>query len=325
MDVRRDYDNTTGSIGYVSNGDLDTGSLLDFVVPGRSTLPGNYSGLAAAYSLRKVSGSYTGSAVRVRGDIENQVRDIGFDASGNLDTGSLLNFTATGSNTLPGSYSGLAAAYSLRRVVPGYSGNLIEVRSGSVSQSIGVDSLGNLDTGSLLTFAGSGNVFVKTWFDQSGNNYHVTQSVDANQPQIVSNGSIITENGKPVISHSVSQILGLTSSINLGKTYSIFTTFKFSTDGRELIGDGTVPYSYAYYQQSNVSYHGATGFFGSTTPAFGLNYALLSVIRTGSVSVSLYRNSGILGSPFNLSSNADFSFRYISGENNTAYNFITYQ
>jgi hypothetical protein len=36
MDVRRDYDNTTGSVGYVSNGDLDTGSLLDWVVPGRS-------------------------------------------------------------------------------------------------------------------------------------------------------------------------------------------------------------------------------------------------------------------------------------------------
>ena len=43
------------------------------------------------------------------------------------------------------------------------------VQSGSVSQSIGFDTNGNLDTGSLLTFAGSGNAFVKIWYDQSGN------------------------------------------------------------------------------------------------------------------------------------------------------------
>jgi hypothetical protein len=98
MDVRRDYDNTTGSVGYVSSGDLDTGSLLDFVVPGRSTLPGNYSGLAAAYSLRRVSGSYTGSAIDVRRIWDNTTSSIGFDASGNLDTGSLLSFTTSGSN-----------------------------------------------------------------------------------------------------------------------------------------------------------------------------------------------------------------------------------
>jgi uncharacterized protein YodC (DUF2158 family) len=98
MDVRRDYDNTTGSVGYVSNGDLDTGSLLDWVLPGRSTLPGTYSGLAAAYSLRRVSGSYTGSAIDVRRIWDNTTSSIGFDANGNLDTGSLLNFTTSGSN-----------------------------------------------------------------------------------------------------------------------------------------------------------------------------------------------------------------------------------
>jgi hypothetical protein len=100
MDVRRDYDNTTGSVGYVSNGDLDTGSLLDFVVAGRATLPGNYSGLAAAYSLRRVSSSYSGSAIDVRRIWDNTTSSIGFDASGNLDTGSLLSFTTSGSNIL---------------------------------------------------------------------------------------------------------------------------------------------------------------------------------------------------------------------------------
>jgi hypothetical protein len=200
MDVRRSIDNVTSSIGYVSNGDLDTGSLLDFVLPGRSTLPGAYSGLAAAYSLRKVSGSYTGSAIQANNGLV--YRDIEFDASGNLNTGSLTSLVATGSNVLPGSYSGLTAAYSLRRVSSSYSGFAIEVQSGSVSQSIGFDSFGNLDTGSLLTFAGSGNAFIKTWYDQSGNNNHATQSVAANQPQIINTGSIITQNGKPSVLYS---------------------------------------------------------------------------------------------------------------------------
>jgi len=199
MDVRRSIDNVTSSIGYLSNGDLDTGSLLDWTIPGRNTLPGAYSGLAAAYSLRRVSASYSGNAIRVRGDIENQFRDIGFDASGNLDTGSLLYFTATGSNTLAGSYSGIAAAYSLRKVVPGYSGYVIEVRTGTVSQSIGFDSFGNLDTGSLLTFAGGSSAFIKTWYDQSGNNRHATQSVDAQQPRIVNNGLLVTQSGRPAL------------------------------------------------------------------------------------------------------------------------------
>jgi hypothetical protein len=117
--------------------------------------------------------------------------------NGNLDTGSLTSLVATGSNVLAGNYLGLAAAYSLRRVTSSYSGFAIEVQSGSVSQSIGFDSFGNLDTASLLTFVGSGNGFVKTWYDQSGNNRHATQSVTTNQPQIVSNGSVLLEGSKP--------------------------------------------------------------------------------------------------------------------------------
>ena len=224
MDVRRSIDNVTSSIGYVSNGDLDTGSLLDWVVPGRNTLPGAYSGLAAAYSLRRVSGSYTGSAIQANNGLV--YRNIGFDASGNLDTGSLTSLIATGSNIAPGSYSGLVAAYSLRRVTSSYSGFAIEVQSGSVSQSIGFDSFGNLDTGSLLTFAGPGNAFVKTWFDQSGNSRHVTQSLSTNQPLIVSSGSLVTLNSKPSIQFSNQFLEGTPFSVD---TASIFTTLNVSS------------------------------------------------------------------------------------------------
>jgi hypothetical protein len=138
MTVRRDFDDLTFDVGFDGNGNLDTGSLLTKMVEplGTPTLPGDYSGLAAAYSLRKVSSSYSGYAVEVRRSSDNVSQSIGFDSFGNFDTASLDRFIATGSGVLAGSYSGLAAAYSLRKVVPGYAGDAIEVQSGSVSQSI---------------------------------------------------------------------------------------------------------------------------------------------------------------------------------------------
>jgi len=113
MDVRRTYDNTTGSIGYISNGDLDTNSLLDWVSPGRSTLPGAYSGLAAAYSLRRVSSSYTGSAIDVRRDSDNYIFPVGFTSSGDLDTQTLLQTLNTGSNIIPYSNDFTQARWNL--------------------------------------------------------------------------------------------------------------------------------------------------------------------------------------------------------------------
>jgi hypothetical protein len=47
------------------------------------------AGIAAAYSVRKLSSSYTGAAIRVRESSGNTESDIGFDADGNLDEAAL--------------------------------------------------------------------------------------------------------------------------------------------------------------------------------------------------------------------------------------------
>jgi len=53
----------------------------------------DYPNAAAAYSLRKLDKDYTGSAIRVRKDTTGQPeQDIGFTASGNLDTAALKSF-----------------------------------------------------------------------------------------------------------------------------------------------------------------------------------------------------------------------------------------
>ena len=54
-----------------------------------------YTGAAAAYSLRKLSSSYSGSAIRVRRSSDNTEQDINFNVFGELDTVSLLAFAGT--------------------------------------------------------------------------------------------------------------------------------------------------------------------------------------------------------------------------------------
>ena len=90
-------------------------------------------------------------------------------------------------------------AYSLRKIRTGQT-RAIRVRRSSDNTEQDIGFVGNdLDTASLLSFCGVGNGFVTTWYDQSSNGYNPTQGEQANQPQIVSSGVVITENGKPAI------------------------------------------------------------------------------------------------------------------------------
>ena len=114
------------------------------------------------------------------------------------------NLTVTSSATLLlDLYPSAAVAYSLRKLRNAYTGSAIMVRrsSDNTEQDIGFDVNGNLDTVSLLAFCGAGNGFVTTWYDQSGNAQNATMSTQANQPQIVSSGVVLTQNGKPTLQY----------------------------------------------------------------------------------------------------------------------------
>ena len=119
-------------------------------------------------------------------------------------TGSNLLTRGTGGSVLGDllldRYVGAAAAYSLRQLSTTYEGPAIRVRrsSDNAEQDIGFTS-GGLDTTTLTSFCGSGDGFVTTWYDQSGNSNNAAQTTAANQPQIVSSGAIITDNGKPAL------------------------------------------------------------------------------------------------------------------------------
>ena len=91
-------------------------------------------------------------------------------------------------------------AYSVRKLRTAYTGSCMRVRNeSSVELDIGFDSSGNLDESTLITHCGGGDGFVVKWYDQSGNGGDVEQGVKTNQPQIVSSGAVLKENGKPIV------------------------------------------------------------------------------------------------------------------------------
>ncbi len=108
-------------------------------------------------------------------------------------------FTVASCSYLLDTYSGAAAAYSLRQLDCQYAGSAIRVRrsSDNTTQDIGFLPSGYLDTASMKTFVSTGTGYIDTWYDQSGNSYNLTQATTGNQPVIIeSGGTVYRQNGK---------------------------------------------------------------------------------------------------------------------------------
>jgi hypothetical protein len=124
-------------------------------------------------------------------------------------------------------YSGAAAAYSLRRLSSTYTGDAVEVYNGSSYANVGFNVFGELDTVALAAHCGSNNGFVSKWYSQTGSN-DATQTTTANMPKIYDGTTgVVTEgsagNEKPAVQMA-------SNSINLSVPNSK-ATFKFLHDG----------------------------------------------------------------------------------------------
>jgi len=207
-------------------------------------------------------------------------------------------------------YSSATVAYSLRKLRNGYYGFAIRVRrsSDNAEQDIAFKSDGTLDTTSLLAFVGSGNGFVTTWYDQSGNGYNAYQSTAINQPLIVSSGSLTTNGGKPAIRCAGSTGL-LINQISLGTTHSMFAVIDWSGPYKEYFG--SFGNSWAFYQVDGE--YKASGVVGRTNAAFTTNRFLGTLLRVNT-QLQYYQNSTTLGSAFTISSNNVFNLSNLIGE-----------
>jgi len=127
-----------------------------------------------------------------------------------------------------------AAAYGLRKLNQAYSGNAIRVRRSSDNQEldIGFAADGDLNQSALTTFVGANNGFVSIWYDQSGNARNASQATVANQPQIVANGTITVQKGKPTLTFD-----GVADDLVTSATISHNGSFSINVVGRSVTGD----------------------------------------------------------------------------------------
>jgi len=146
-----------------------------------------------------------------------------------------------------------AAAYSLRQVRLAASlACRVRRSSDNAELNIGFTASGDLDTAALLAFVGSGNGFVTTWYDQSGNGRNATQTDPTFQPQIVSNGALITENGRPAV--LVSNDYMASQSFSGLTSYTLNTVYNASAIGEYSMAVVLNPGQVEFRRSQNLSY-----------------------------------------------------------------------
>lgn len=202
-------------------------------------------------------------------------------------------------------YPNAAAAYSVRKLRTAYTGSAIRVRrsSDNAEQDIGFSG-GNLDTSALTSFCGAGNGFVTTWYDQSGNGNNATQSTAANQPQIVSSGIVILQDGNVAMDFDGNNFfqVGNNTFGNIADNISVFTVSEldtgtilyptivakgYSVDGSYVLG--------AFDNQGKMQEwaDGVNYYNSSVSDIRGSQMLISNINLTGSNGLKIYKDSSL--------------------------------
>jgi hypothetical protein len=131
-----------------------------------------YGSADHAYSLRRLSGSYSGTPLRVRRttstpSVTTTTVDVSFDSNNVVSLNSLVTYVS-GTATTATNLGQFCAS-----VTNGY------------SNPDGVNT--------------NQNIFVSTWFDQSGNSKNTIQATTSRQPRLINAGNLETSGGKVAV------------------------------------------------------------------------------------------------------------------------------
>lgn len=169
----------------------------------------------------------------------------------------------------------VGAAYSLRKVRPNYSGSAVRLRNADDEEAdIGFDVEGNFDIGAAMIHCDGGNGFVTTWYDQSTNARHATQTSNTRQPQLVDQGRVLTDpNGKPrIVFNGTDNGLSFDpTGLNIN-SLSAFTVGKFDdTDSGQMMFGASGPNGdkrfYNVYLHDNLFKYGYGNTLSTSTAA----------------------------------------------------------
>ena len=184
--------NASASIAFTASSNNGGAAITGYTVtstPGGITATGTTSPIS-------VTGLTNGTAYTFSVLATNSVGNSVVSTASNAVTPAVVSIPVLTTNSITS-----VAAFSLRKLYSAYSGPAIKVRrsSDNTEQDISFTASGSIDTAALTAFVGSGNGFVSVWYDQSGAGNNAVQATAANQPTIVSSGTITTLNGKPSI------------------------------------------------------------------------------------------------------------------------------
>jgi hypothetical protein len=194
-------------------------------------------------------------------------------------------------------YSGAAAAYSLRLLDSTYTGSAVEVYNGSSYADIGFNVFGELDTVALAAHCGSNDGFVSVWYDQSGNSNDATQTTTANMPKIYDGAttSVLTQNGKPIIDRVATYQFLRTPLTSLGSSVSVsMVTNTYPYRGTAFNGAGTGYYALYAFPGSTGSASNNAG-----TPSYFVNGSSASIATADDVATT-YNGLHAISSIFSL-------------------------
>jgi len=153
-----------------------------------------------------------------------------------------------------------ATAYSLRLLSSSYTGAAIQVRrsSDNATQDIGFTVAGNLDEAALLAFAAGGDVFVSTWYDQSGNARNMEKADVNYQPQIAFAGTFKYIGTKVAIDFHENKGLVYNGSLSLNSISTVIRSEFSFWPGYHCILDGSP-------RIGGILTHSGTGFYQDAT------------------------------------------------------------
>lgn len=203
-------------------------------------------------------------------------------------------------------FTGAAAAYSLRNLSVLRNPYIVRVRRSSDNAEQDFTATQVTD-GTLTTFCGAGNGFVRTWYDQSGNGCHAQQLTLANQPQIVSSGVLLAKNGKAAMALDGAGDT-LTASITPLLTYSNLSVFAVNNPANASAADTTSQIIFGIQAGGSdnaspgLSYGAATGVLAAEQIALYFSSSLINSGRLGSSSYSHAADAQLLHSTFWLTS-----------------------
>lgn len=213
-------------------------------------------------------------------------KNLAYTGNGPLTTGTTMAELPLLLDTYPA-----YAAYSLRRLRLGYQGMAVRIRrsSDNTEKDIGFTARGHFDISAFNSFVGAGQGYVTTWYDQTGNGRHLTQTTANKQPKITD----AVVNGRPaVVSDGVDDYLNNTT-LNLSRPLTITTVAKITGGTGEqqlLTGFNASNTTVIQYRKnrpnSNLMFNGMS----HTLNPVPTGNELLNIMGT-TTKTSLYRNN----------------------------------